>query len=469
MRRGLLFVSALAVAAAAGAQTYSAPQGTVADSIPQAWSYDEHFNPASPDDDAWWHNFDDQALDSLIAIGMEHSYDVAAAVRRIAIAERQLEMVRSAYYPNVGVQAGWSRQRSSGAVSSPTVPASTSSYFSLGATMSWEADIFGKIGSKVKEQKASIEVSRAEMAGVHVSLAASIANAYISLRTLPAQLDVANSNIASQKHILHMTEARHRAGLASMLDVTQARVVVYSTKATIPPLEASIKTTANSIMVLTGSFPAENAQVASLLAPRPMPGIFHLVGIGVPADLLRRRPDVIAAEARLAADAAAIGVAKKDFLPSLTIDGSIGTSAHRLDDMMTGRSFNYSIAPRLSWTLFDGFSRRAAVASAREQLQADIDSYNLTLQQAVEEVDNAIITYGGSLSNISMLESTVEQSQKSLDLSVDLYKNSLSAFSNVVDAQMNLLTYQNSLVSARGSALKSLVNIYKSLGGGWSL
>lgn len=443
------------------------PAGSVVPQIPRTWVYAEGFTPTLPDEDEWWRNFGDPALDSLIAMGQRTNYDVAMALRRINLSRYDLQMARSAYYPQLSLGAGWNASRSSGVTGRAPMDASTASYFDLGLQMSWEIDVFGKITRKVKEQKALVDVSRAEYAGVQVSVAAQLATAYITLRTYQSQLAVAYSHISSQEKILKITQARHEAGLASMLDVTQAKVVLYSTKASIPGLEAAIRSSVNSILVLVGSFPGGNDGVEALLQPAPMPTVDHIIYAGVPADLLRRRPDLLQAEARLAADAAALGVAKSEFLPTLTIDGSIGTAARRLDDLFTDRSFTYSVSPRLSWTVFSGLSRRAAVQSAREQAQIDLDSYNFTLQTAVQEAENAIISYTGTLENINLLQQTVDEASKSLELAVDLYRNSLSPFTNVIDSQMNLLSYQNSLVSARGSALKALVSLYKALGGGW--
>ena len=165
--------------------------------------------------------------------------------------------------------------------------------------------------------------------------------------------------------------------------------------------------------------------------------------------------------------AAMAGVAKKDFLPALSLTGSIGTSAHRAGDLFGKNSLEYSIAPQLSWTLFDGMARNYRAAEARLQLESAVDSYNLTVMNAVEEVDNAMIEYDATLQAIELQKSVVEQSEKSLTLSVDLYKTGLTAFSNVVDGQMNWLESQNSLVALEGKALQALISIYQALGGGW--
>ena len=174
-------------------------------------------------------------------------------------------------------------------------------------------------------------------------------------------------------------------------------------------------------------------------------------------------------EYNLAAYAAELGIAKKDFLPTLTLNGSIGTEAHRGGDLFRNNSLTYTIAPTLSWTLFDGFARRSAVASARQMMEIGIEEYNLTVLTAVQEVDNAMAAYTNALRAIDLTDKVVEESQRSFDLSIDLYKQGLTPFSNVVDAQMNLLQYSDSRVTAQGRALTALIDLYKALGGGFQM
>ncbi len=175
----------------------------------------------------------------------------------------------------------------------------------------------------------------------------------------------------------------------------------------------------------------------------------------------------MAAEKSIDVAAAELGIAKKDYLPSLSISANVGTQAHAFGDLFTGPSFTYSVAPTLSWTLFDGFARRAATASARENMQIEIENYNLTVLTAIEEVRNALARYSATLKYIERTAKVVESSEEAVNLSLDQYKQGLSDFYNVVEAQLNYLTYQNSLVAARGEALTSLIDLYKALGGGF--
>lgn len=185
-------------------------------------------------------------------------------------------------------------------------------------------------------------------------------------------------------------------------------------------------------------------------------------------ELIRRRPDVTQAEYQLAAAAQAIGVAKKQFLPTLSLQGSIGTAAHNPGRLFNGQSFTYTVAPTLSWTIFDGFARRAAVASAREQMQVSLDAYNLAVLTAVQEVDNAMSGYAAALREVELLADVLGHARKSFDLSLDLYRSGLTSYTNVSDSQTSYLQYADQLVTARGNALTALINLYVALGGGWN-
>ena len=436
------------------------------DSLPERWQYMSDFSMTVPDQDSWWKEFNDPILDSLITRSVDANYNVAQAASRMAQARQVVNQARSAYMPTLNFSGGWNKSRQSGAMSVPIQAASDASYFSAGVDMSWQIDVFGKITAGVKEKKAAWRATRAQYAGVMMSLCGDVATAYFNLRMVQSELDVAERHASSQRRVLEITEARHEAGLASMLDVAQARTILYSTEATIPQLQAQVNSYLNSLSVLTGTMPGTMSD--SVMTSHPLPDYHRIVAVGVPLDILRRRPDISEAEENLASAAASLGIAKKDFLPTLSLQGSIGTSAHRAGDLFKNQSFTYTIAPTLSWTIFSGLSRKYAVAAARQQMEMMIDSYNQTVLSAVQETDNAMAAYHSALEQIDALEKVVDASSKSFDLSIDLYKKGLSSFTNVADAQINLLTYTNSLLVAKCNALISLVNLYEALGGGWN-
>ena len=435
--------------------------------LPETWQLQRQFYQTMPSDDAWWDSFNDPVLTSLISMAVENNYNVASAIKRIEMASKEIGMTKAGYYPTINIAGSWTKERESSKMYKGGVAGANLSYFNIGASMNWEIDVFGRVYSNVKEKKAAYNVARADYDAVIVSLCASVATAYMQLRTYEEELKVALQHIESQKYVCKITESRYEADLGSMLDVTQAKVVLFQTESTLPTLEANVRTMKNSIALLVGKYPGE---IDALLDSESiMPPYVHSVDIGVPAELLRRRPDIVEAEMQLAEYAAAVGVAKKDFLPTLSFIGDIGTTAHYGKDLFGKNSLTYSVAPQLSWTLFEGLSRNYALAESKLQMEAAIDSYNLTVMTAVEEVDNALVSYASLLNAIELQNKVVEESKKSLDLSFELYRSGLTMFTNVMDSQISWLTNQNTLVEMQGEALAALVTIYKSLGGGWTV
>lgn len=434
-------------------------------SLPESWQLEQQYFQTLPCDDKWWDTFGDPVLSQLISMAVENNYNIASALKRIEMAKKEIGMARSGYYPTIGVSAGWTKEQESGRIYSFADDRMKSSYFNVGASMSWEIDVFGRVYSEVKEKKAAYNVARADYDAVMVSLCASVATAYMQLRTYEEQLNVARQHIESQKYVCKITEARYKAALGDMLEVTQSKVVLYETEATLPTLESNVRTMKNSLALLVGEYPGA---IDSLLdSKQGMPSYQQTVDIGFPAELLRRRPDIVEAEMELAEYAAAVGVAKKDFLPTLSLTGDIGTSARNGKDLFGKNSLTYSIAPQLSWTLFEGLERNYALSEAKLQMEAAIDSYNLAVMTAVEEVDNALVSYASLLNAIQLQSRVVEESKKSMELSFELYRSGLTMFTNVVDGQIDWLTSQNTLAELQGEALAALVTIYKSLGGGW--
>ena len=433
--------------------------------MPETWQLEQQNFQTLPSDDAWWNTFNDPVLTELIKRAISNNYNVASALKRIEMASKEIGIAKSSYYPSISLSGGWTKEMESGKLYNYDSDRIRSSYFSLGASMNWEIDVFGRVYANVKEQKAAFNVARADYDAVMVSLCASVATAYMQLRTYEQEMEVANQHIKSQQEVCRITEARYEADLGSMLDVTQGRVVLYETESTLPTLESNVRTMKNSLALLVGEYPGAIDEL--LDNTKGLPDYVQTVDIGVPAELLRRRPDIVEAEMQLAEYAAAIGVAKKDFLPTLSFTGDIGTSAYNGKDLFSRKSFTYSIAPQLSWTLFEGLSRNYALSEAKLQMESAIDQYNLTVMTAVEEVDNALVTYASLLNAIELQKKVVAESKKSMELSFELYRSGLTIFTNVVDGQISWLTNQNTLVQMQGEALSALITIYKSLGGGW--
>jgi NodT family efflux transporter outer membrane factor (OMF) lipoprotein len=400
----------------------------------------------------WWRSFGDALLDSLIDDGLSNNYDVLAASRRIAAARAGVGSARAAYYPEVALSASYTKAKSDG---------TRSSHFSGIIDMSWQIDLFGKITANVREQKHQLKLTQAERAGVDLTVSTDIATYYMQLRVEQAQLSVAREHAASQQKVVKIAEARYEAGIASMLDVDQARQVYFSTIASIPMLENSIHSNINQLAVLIGADP--QTVYSRLAVPGPLPDYIQVITNGVNADVLRNRTDVQQAVCQIEISTSSLGLTKKDWLPTLTLNAELGAEAHALKDITDKNSVVYSLVPTLSWTAFDGFARKYATAAAEQALHEAVDNYNLVMLTAVSEASNVIATYHNTIKYINALKDVVRESELYNQRSVDNYKNGLSPFINVADAQMTYLENMNSLIVAQGNALTALINYYKAI------
>lgn len=432
--------------------------------LPQEWEESgELFQQILPVNDHWWKSFQDAKLDSLIAIAVDRNYSVAMAIDRINAARANLWIARGNFFPSVGLNAGWTRQETSGNTGS--FPQSTEQYYNASLNVSWEIDVFGSIRKRVKAQKENFAASKEEYTGVMVALAAEVASAYINLRELQQELEVVIKNSNSQEEVLKITEVRYNTGLVSKLDVAQAKSVLFSTKASIPQLEAGINQYITTLAVLLGMYPQDIR--SSLETIGTLPDYMEPIGVGMPVDLLMRRPDVRSAERTVNAQAALLGASKADWLPKVFLKGSFGYAARDLKDLVKSKSMTYEIAPALSWTVFNGGQLVNSTKLAKAQLDEAINQFNQTVLTAVQETDNAMNSYRNSIKQIVALREVRNQGMETLKLSLELYKQGLSPFQNVLDAQRSLLSYENQLVQAQGGSLLQLISLYKALGGGW--
>lgn len=433
--------------------------------LPEAWIEEgSDFQQTLPVEDNWWRNFKDPLLDSLIEVAVKQNYSVQMAVDRIAMAKANLRSAQGSYAPTFGLNAGWNRQQSSGNISQ--LPQSITQYSSATVDMNWEVDVFGSIRNRVKAQKENFAASKEEYNAAMVSLCAQVASAYINLRELQQEMQVVQQNCLSQQAVVQITQKRFDTGLASKLDVAQAQSVYYSTKASLPMLEAGMIQYANSLAILLGLYPSDLRKITETGVA--LPEYIEPVGVGLPANLLLRRPDVRAAERQVNAQAAALGASKSDWWPQVFVKGSIGLASHDFDKLANHNSLTYEIAPTLTWNFFQGTQKIQATRLAKAQLDETIRQFNQTVLTSVQEVDNAMSSYKNSIKQIVALREVVNQGQQTLDLSLDLYKQGLSPFQNVLDAQRSLLSYQNQLTQAKGSSLLNLIQLYQALGGGWS-
>lgn len=443
----------------------AAQQSDLVETMPTRWTVDENFEPTAPPDDAWWHIFGDTQLDSLIAEASRHNFSLAEALDNIRIAKAQWRQAQSLMLPSIDLDAGWQRSRTSGNIKATGNSSVYDGYFDAAANVSWQVDVFGTLYKRSRSQKELYNASREEYRWVLITLYANVATGYFSLLQSIEQLTVLEQSAASQREIMELVEARYNSGLASKLDLAQARSVYYSTLASIPSTEGAVQQYRNSLAVLLGRFPQEFERWPHNAAP--LPHVIDPIAVGLPAALLRRRPDVRAAERRTDAYAQLLGASKRDWLPTFYLNGSIGFSSTEIKKLPRERSLTWQIAPAMSWNIFDGGKNSNATREAQAQLDQSIAQFNTTLLTAMQEVENAMSLYRSTIKQIVALRETVNQCQETLGLSLELYKQGLTQFQNVLDAQRTLLNYRNYLVQARATSLKSLIQLYEALGGGW--
>ena len=416
-----------------------------------------------PSNDSWWQLFGDSTLTRIINTAVLHNYDLLNAIKNIEIARSKIRIERSHYFPILEASVQYSPEKSSLGIDH------SDSYSRIGQgglSMNWEIDVFGSIRKSVKAQKEYYLASQEDYRSVMVSLAAEIATAYIQLRTYQQQLEVARHNLQSQEEILQLNEAKLKAGLTSRLTVAQARGLWLQTKATLPAIESSVYEQANLLLVLSGEYSDSLRQ--ELLHPKSLPPSKGFLIDGIPADLIRRRPDVRAAERQMDALAAAAGASRADWWPKFYLTGAFGYGNEYFEHFFKKENMTWQISPSVKWTIFSGRQIAENIRMARLQLDEGINTYNQTILTALQEVTNTIYIYNKSLQQLQADRQALEQIQLTLEYAMDLYQKGLSDYQSVLDSQRNVLTYENQLVTAHSTTLLYLIQLYKALGGGYN-
>ena len=455
----LLFLTPFASAVAQQGEVF------IDSALPDGWNNGDCFDQTMPPDDEWWQNFEDPVLDSLILYASENSYSVLGAMENIRKARTAWNIARGKMLPTFDIGIGWQRAKTSGNIASTMYTEAWEGQFNAALSMQWQADVFGSIYMRSKAQKMLFMATEEEFRAVMVTLVANVATTYFSLCQSVEQLKVLRENVKSQHEIMEIVISRYNSGLASKLDVAQSRSVYYSTMAEIPAMQATIDGYRNKMAVLLGIYPQD-------LAGWPgeecsLPSYMEPIGVGVPAMLLRRRPDIRVAEKQVEANAAQLGATRRDWFPEVLLTGSIGFSSGEMKHLFRSKSLTWEIAPTIKWNIFSGGERLNATREARAALDQSIISFNSTLLTAVQEVESAMSQYKSSVEQIVSLREAVNQNEETLTLSLELYKQGLTEYQNVLDAQRTLLTYQGYLVQAQGGSLIYLVQLYEALGGGW--
>lgn len=465
----LLVAAVVAMPAILNAQTSdrlpaaSNASGQLRDSMPATWTLEPQYTQTTPTSDGWWNRFSDPTLQALMQRAVDNNFNVLAAAQRIEQARQTIRQTKAGYYPSFNIHAGWDKVQTSGLNDVVHVHTERDSYWHGDIGMNWEIDLFGRIRRQLKADKAGYKASLADYDAVLVSLCSDLASTYVDLRVAQQQLLLTEGTASEQDSLLNMAKLRYEAGLVSELDVVTARIMIKQTRATIPSLRAQIAADINAIAILVGEYPE---RLAALSAPAQLPP-GAIVATGIPADLLRRRPDVVQAEQQLARCAAQVGVAKADFLPMLSLAGSVGTSAYEAKNLFTKDSFTWQITPTLSWTIFDGMGRSARIAEAKAQMMESYDAYNMAVMTAVQEVQNALSSLSAAVEEEHMYVDLNKEYASSLRLNIKRYREGLVDFSDVADAQIQKLDGLKEVVAARGNVLNGMVTLYTALGGGW--
>ena len=422
---------------------------------PPSWAAGDRDGPA--DLVAWWTSLNDAVLTDLVEQTLQRNLDLKQARQRLVQARAALAVASGEKWPSVDAGASVSRARTG-------QTGFTSNLFSVGFDASWEIDVFGGIRRNVEAAGADFEGARYGLADVQISLVAEVGSAYVRARTLQARLAIARSNIANQEDSLELTNLRFKGGASPELDVAQARANLANTRATVPQLESALAAERHRLSVLTALWPRDIAKRLGRNGKIPQS---RGGKSGIPAELLRRRPDIRAAERSVAAATARIGVATAELYPRFSLSGSFGIDAPTTG-AFDARSRSWSIGPAVRWNVFDRGRRRAQVslqeAAAREAALA----YEQTVRRAIEEVENALTSLRAQRQRASLLNDAAGAARRSVELSDDLYRAGRSDFQNVLDAQRNQFAFEDGAVDARGAVTLQWIALYKALGGGWN-
>ncbi len=411
----------------------------------------------------WWEVFRDPILNRLIEEARTNNYDIRIAVARVEEAWAQIGVVAGRRMPQVDVQGSFNRQRSSENDVYPGGDLYNHYASQIGAT--WEIDLFGRIKRQIESAKANFEATEELKTDVMISIYAQVAQAYIALRTAQARLSTSLHNIKSQREIVNLTQTRFKYGLASDLDVAQSEQVLAISESTLPPLKTQIENSIHTLSVLLGRPPGELKKLLS--SEKPIPMLPARIKVGVPMDLVRRRPDVRAAERQLAAQTARIGIATSYLYPRFSIRGLFGFLSTDATDAFHWSSRTFSVGGALNWNIFNGGSVRSLIQVEDARTHQALLNYEKTILKALKEVEDALVKYTNDKQRVLDLQHSVQVAKRTLDLSLTLYKEGLKDFQSTLDAERVLFEAENSLAEAEGVTAINLVYLYRALGGGW--
>ena len=447
---------------------------------PKQWleSTDPKIESKEGDFKDWWTVFSDPVLNDLIQAAYQQNLPLQIAGLRIYEARAQLGIAFGFQYPQTqqGLGSASINQLSKNAPNSAAAEKYYSN-FDIGLDAAWELDVWGKFRRAVQTGVASLEASIADYDDILVSLTSEVASTFIRLRTSEERLAVARQNVVIQKRSLEIADVRFKAGAVTELDVTQAKALLRSTESTIPGFETDVRQAKNALAILLGKLPG---QIDAMLGgPGLIPEVPAEVAVGIPTELLRRRPDIRFAERRLAAQSAQIGFAKADLFPHFSLFGTLGFQASdqtglqsnnsKFNDLFKKGSITYTTGAGFNWDIFNygRITNQIRVEDARFQELAV--NYEDTVLRAAQEVEDAMVGFLQSQNAVFFLADAVKASKRSVDLSLIQYREGLVDYQRVLDTQRDLTTQQDNLVFTAGSVGLNLVSMYRALGGGWEI
>jgi outer membrane protein, multidrug efflux system len=447
---------------------------------PEAWNGQEVVTPAQPSKTKtspvemvdWWNAFKDPTLSSLMEMALRSNLDLAQAEARILQARAALGVARGSLPPELDLNVLYQRS-SQGASQSVTGGRPTgistgpfTELFQVGLDASWEMDIFGGTRRNVEAAGADLKAAVEDRRDVLVTLAGDVGNNYLNLRGFQQQLAIVHQNLKAQKHTADITRRRFEAGTVGALDVANANAQVATTEAQIPVLESSVRTAIYSLGVLLGRDPAILEK--DLIKEGSLPLVPPAVPVGLPSDLIRRRPDIRRAEAQLHAATARIGVATADLFPKFSLTGTFGVSSSDLTKLgnLADNKF-WSFGPSVTWPIFAGGRIWWNVKVQDALAQQALLTYKQAVLTALKDVETALVAYAKEQQHRKSLAVAVANNRRAVQLSMKLYVAGKTDFLNVLTAQLNLYNTENSLVQSTAAVDTDLIALYKALGGGW--
>ena len=435
--------------------------------LPDAWGAEAPSGPGSVPGsvdvglERWWELFDDPTLVQLIERARTANPDVRLAAARVRESRALADVVAGGRLPAVDAVASVAVSRASAAAVPEGAGREARSLASAGGDLAWEVDLFGRVARGVEAALADYDASVEDFRDVLVSMSAEVALNYLEARTLQERLAVTRENVGAQEESLQLTRDRFDAGLTSALDVAQAESNLYDTQSRIPSLEHALTAAFHRIAILVGQPPGA---LSAELGTGVLPAARATATLGIPADLIRQRPDVRSAERRLAAQTARIGVATADLYPHLALGGNFSFDAGN-GSASSGSGWN--ILPGLRWNLFDRGRIRSRIEVEEARAAGALVDYERTMLQALEEVETAMVAYAREEERRRRLEEALAASERAVSLVRTQYLAGLTDFQNVLDSQRTLFALGDQLADANGAVVGRLVHLYRALGGGW--